>query len=205
MSNTTKTGEFLTHKNDNTQRENKNTGLFNSISTAFNNSSGLKNLLKNSVICLLLAVGLIGLKLVTTEPLSKSELIEDKNIGRLQYVSSNADISIPIDGEIIETFASNGEYSKIRALSSKPVFSLFSGTVIKTAEDYVVINNDNGTQTTYTGVIPSVNAGAVLLSNEAIGQLSGDTLTLSTVGGIGFMDSLALPDEFGDAMNNTNE
>ncbi|MBR3843408.1 MAG: hypothetical protein IKM38_09105, partial [Christensenellaceae bacterium] len=97
----------------------------------------------------------------------------------------------------METFAENGEYSLIESEAMEPVFALMSGTVAETGSDYMIIANENGTKTSYIGLIPGHKAGAQILQNEAIGQLTGNTLTLKTIGGIGYLDSLAAPKELG--------
>ena len=191
MANTIKNGEFSAPGRDIAPKPANTESRFD-----FHiNRKSIEKFIKNTAVCAFIAIGILTLKGISET--SKSELIQDKDLGRLQFVSSVSDIAIPIDGEIVETFSSNGEYCVIEGTRMDPVFSLFDGTVVKTGTDFMVIQNANGTNTTYTGVIPGLKAGTDVMGNEAIGQLSGEKLTLTTVGGIGYVDSLALPEELG--------
>lgn len=213
MANTTRTGEFRTYtasEEKTTERKRSKDSLFSDLlNIALPNFSDMRPVLgkfaKNTLICAFLAISVfilrdIRIKEVSSDelvPSGESELIQDADIGKLQFISSVSEIAIPVDGTVEESFAENGEYSLIKSTAAEPVFALMDGKISKTGTDFIVIENKNGTQTTYSGVIPGLKAGTEVMGSEAIGQLCGNELMLKTVGGIGYMDSLAAPGELG--------
>ena len=82
----------------------------------------------------------------------------------------------------------------IKGESSARVNAILSGVVVKTTSDSVIVENENGTKSTYNGVIPSVSAGDTVKNSDMLGQLSGEVPCLETVSGIGYVDSLNMQD-----------
>lgn len=70
------------------------------------------------------------------------------------------------------------------------VMAVLPGTVSVAADNVVVIQNDNGTRSTYTGIEPTVAAGDYVGTDQVIGNLAGEVLALETVGATGYVDSL---------------
>ncbi|MBR3843423.1 MAG: hypothetical protein IKM38_09185 [Christensenellaceae bacterium] len=207
MANTTKTGTFTSYaakKPESAKKEALFPHLFELSAPYFEKMKpSFLRFIKQTAACFILVLGILLLRDVRMESKETanwengSELLLDEDLGKLQFISSTEEIAIPVNGFIMETFAENGEYSLIESEAMEPVFALMSGTVAETGSDYMVIANENGTKTSYIGLIPGHKAGAQVLQNEAIGQLTGDTLTLKTIGGIGYLDSLAAPKELG--------
>lgn len=207
MANTTKTGTFTSYavkKPESAKKEALFPRLFELSTPYFEKMKpSFLRFIKQTAACFILVLGILLLRDARMESKETanwengSELLLDEDLGKLQFISSTEEIAIPVNGFIMETFAENGEYSLIESEAMEPVFALMSGTVAETGSDYMVIANENGTKTSYIGLIPGHKAGAQVLQNEAIGQLTGDTLTLKTIGGIGYLDSLAAPKELG--------
>ena len=163
-----------------------------------------KKLLRNTAVCALLALGIWGIKSMDTavtneisqgiEQAVTSEMQMDEDIGRLKFVDSSSlatgGYSLPLEGEVITTFLEDGQEVSIRGEDQARVNAILSGTVAATGDDMVVINNDNGTRTTYRGVVPGVTAGDRVANADAIGQLAEEVLSLETVSSIGYVDSL---------------
>lgn len=156
-----------------------------------------KRLLTNSAICAALAMGILCLSAVDTDfahrasteiqKAATSEMVLDENLGRIQFV----DTSLPVaDGTVVETFAESGRAVQISGEPSAAVMAVLAGTVTATDEDSVTIQNDNGTRSTYMGVVPTVTAGEYVAEETVIGTLAEEALALETVGGAGFVDSL---------------
>ncbi len=157
-----------------------------------------KKMLVNSAVCAALAMGILCLSAVDsdvtnaiTSGLSKaasSELVMDEDLGRIQFV----DTTLPVaDGEVVSVFSENGRDVQVSGEPSAEVMAVLSGTVAAAGEDNVVIQNDNGTRSIYSGVLPSVSAGDHVKENDVIGKLGEEVLALETVGGAGFVDSLS--------------
>ncbi len=166
-----------------------------------------RKLINSTVACAIIALGVWGMSVVdtnftqnVTEELAKavnSEMIIDQDLGKLRLVDpatndvSASALEIPLTGEVVSVFAVTGKDVVIKSNENETVRAVFSGLVVKTMSTGVVVQNDNGTQTTYDGVMPGVKAGVAVMSGSVLGQLEGDTLTLNTVGGTGYVDSLA--------------
>jgi len=154
-----------------------------------------KKLLRNGVIVAALLLGVWGIKNIeglpaaTVSEAASSELAEEEDLGRLKFV--NGEFSLPMDGEVVETFAESERDVSIEGSEQARVNSILSGTVVETGESSVVINNINGTRTTYTGLAPAVKAGDEVKSAEQIGQLTESVLTVETVSSIGYIDPLS--------------
>lgn len=179
--NETKTSEFVTRRRESTAKE-----------------KYPKRLLVNTAVCAGLALGILCLSAVDSEVtgtvangISKavsSELILDEDLGRLHFV----DASLPVaDGEVAAVFAENGRDVRISGAAAAEVMAVLSGIVAETGEDSIVISNDNGTRSIYTGVVPQVSAGERVEEHGVIGTLAEDSLVLETVGGAGFVDPLS--------------
>ena len=157
-----------------------------------------RKLLRNAAIVAVLVLGIWGIKTMTSVPenpaasVSASELSKEEDLGMLKFV--NGGFSLPVDGEVVETFAESEKNVSIEGGEQARVNSMLSGTVVSTDADSVVINNDNGTRTTYKGLVPSVKAGDEVKSAEQIGQLEESTLTVETVSSIGYVDPLSAED-----------
>lgn len=94
----------------------------------------------------------------------------------------------------MESFSDSGKDVSIKGEGSARVNAILPGVVVKTTSDSVVVENINGTKSTYSGVIPSVSAGDQVRNSDMLGQLSGEVLCLETVSGIGYVDSLSMQD-----------
>ena len=162
------------------------------------NSDYPKKMLVNSAVCAVLAMGILCLSAVDSEFTNKitggissaatSELVMDEDLGRIQFVNT----SLPIaDGEVVATFSESGRDVRVGGEPSADVMAVLAGTVTAAGEDTVVIHNDNGTKSTYSGVKPTVAAGDRVNENDVIGRLAEEVLALETVGGAGFVDSLS--------------
>ena len=173
-----------------------------------------KKLLRNTAICALLAFGIWGIKSMDTtiannvsqgiEEATSSEMQMDEDLGRLKFVNgeeqsdatavSASAYSLPLEGEVVETFSETEKGVKIKSEANTDVSSILSGTVIKTTQDTVIVENNNSTQTTYQGLIPTVTAGDQVTTAQTIGKLSGEVLCLETVSNIGYVDCLSAKD-----------
>ena len=162
-------------------------------------------LLRNTAACLVLALGIIGIRSLDTtvsnqimdglEAASSSE-IEMEETGRLKFVNGENDTavmaqySLPLEGQVVESFAETEKDVKIMSEENAAVRAILSGTVVKTTADSIVIENTNGTRTTYSGIVPTVAAGDIVNHSDTVGQLEGEILCLETISGIGYVDSL---------------
>lgn len=155
-------------------------------------------ILVNSAVCAALAMGILCLSAVDsdftnmiTNGISRaatSELVMDEDLGRIQFVNT----SLPVaDGEVVSVFSESGRDVQVSGEPSAEVMAVLSGTVAAAGEDNIVIQNDNGTRSVYSGVMPSVSAGDRVRENDVIGKLAEEVLALETVGGAGFVDSLS--------------
>jgi len=175
--------------------------------------SSYKKLLRNTVVCAILAFGLWGIKSVDStltnsisdgvKDATASEMQMDEDMGRLKFVNgeivedptevsadTKSTYSLPLEGEVVQSFSESQKDVQIKSEENAKVMAILSGTVIKTTGEAVVIENDNGTQTTYQGLIPTVKAGDAVENSDQIGKLAGEVLCLETVSGIGYVDSL---------------
>ena len=129
---------------------------------------------------------------------------KEEDLGKLKFVNgeeqgdavgvSSSSYSLPLEGEVVQSFSDSGKDVSIKGEDSARVNAILSGVVVKTTSDSVVVENANGTKSTYTGVIPSVSAGDEVKNSDMLGQLSGEVLCLETVSGIGYVDSLSMQD-----------
>ncbi|MBQ9941624.1 MAG: hypothetical protein IJP03_01315 [Christensenellaceae bacterium] len=164
-------------------------------------------LVRNTAVCLLLALGIWGLKAMES-PLAEdiraatTDVSADEDLGRLHFVDGMEEgqvtavdgpaytYNFPLQGEVVASFADTAKDVTIKSEENAQVGAILSGTVVKTTKDTVVVKNDNSTQTTYQGVVPTVAAGDVVKSGAQLGHLAGEALCLETVSGIGYVDSL---------------
>ena len=174
---------------------------------------GYRKLARRAMVCAVLALGIWAVKSMDTavsnqiiggvESATGSELEKDGDIGQLKFVSgqqgeavsvSGSLYSLPLEGEVVESFSDSGKDVSIKGEGSARVNAILPGVVVKTTSDSVVVENINGTKSTYSGVIPSVSAGDQVNNSDMLGQLSGEVLCLETVSGIGYVDSLSMQD-----------
>ncbi len=174
---------------------------------------GYRKLARRAMVCAVLALGIWAVKSMDTavsnqiiggvESATGSELEKDDDIGQLKFVSgqqgdavsvSGSLYSLPLEGEVVESFSDSGKDVSIKGEGSARVNAILPGVVVKTTSDSVVVENINGTKSTYSGVIPSVSAGDQVRNSDMLGQLSGEVLCLETVSGIGYVDSLSMQD-----------
>lgn len=174
---------------------------------------GYRKLARRAMVCAVLALGIWAVKSMDTavsnqiiggvESATGSELEKDDDIGQLKFVSgqqgdavsvSGSLYSLPLEGEVVESFSDSGKDVSIKGEGSARVSAILPGVVVKTTSDSVVVENINGTKSTYSGVIPSVSAGDQVRNSDMLGQLSGEVLCLETVSGIGYVDSLSMQD-----------
>lgn len=177
-------------------------------------SPAYKKLARRTAVCLLILVGVFAIKGMNTS-LSQNIIGEidratqetvdmDDELGRLQFVGNTQDgeaegvaseaYSLPIEGEVISSFADTEKDVKIKSEEKSRVNAILKGVVVKTTTDEVIVENENGTRTTYSGLVPGVRAGDKLDSADMVGQLSGEVLCLETVSGVGYVDSLSAKD-----------
>ena len=174
---------------------------------------GYRKLARRAMVCAVLALGIWAVNSMDTavsnqiiggvESATGSELEKDDDIGQLKFVSgqqgdvvsvSGSLYSLPLEGEVVESFSDSGKDVSIKGEGSARVSAILPGVVVKTTSDSVVVENINGTKSTYSGVIPSVSAGDQVRNSDMLGQLSGEVLCLETVSGIGYVDSLSMQD-----------
>ena len=171
-----------------------------------------KKLLRNTAVCAFIALSIWGVKSMDGDMASRvvggqpveTNIQADEDLGRLKYVDgeiSSAPIeasaggySLPMEGEVVETFADSDKDVKIKGEGQAKVKAILSGVVASTGDEGVTIRNDNGTTTTYTGVVPTVRAGQAVVNSDEIGYLAEEILSVETVGGVGYMDSLNVND-----------
>lgn len=164
---------------------------------------GSRGLWRRTAACLLLVLGILGVKALGSKTAQQflgdaasvlqSTTVEDEELGRLHFVNGTATdgaYSLPLEGEVVQSFAESEREVSIQSEQHAEVKAILAGTVIKTSQDSVVVNNANGTQTTYTGLKPTVLAGDAVQSAQVIGSLHEEVLCLETVSGIGYVDSL---------------
>lgn len=155
----------------------------------------MRKLARNAVICIALLVCLMAVKTLDDgedDALSvdSSELIQDEDLGKLQFVSENS-FSNPLeDGEVVFVFSNDNMSVKVAAKSEDRVHSVLDGRVTEIGQDSVKMENVNGTVTEYSGLRPCIHAGEEVLSSQVIGYLIDEELTLTTVGGTGYIDTL---------------
>ena len=156
-----------------------------------------RKLIRRSAICAALAVGLLCLSAMDTDftntisnglkSAATSEMILDEDLGRIQFV----DTGLPVtDGQVVTTFSESGREVSVRGEETASVMSVLPGIVAVASDETIVVSNDNGTRSTYTGVTPVVSPGDRVAENQVIGRLSAEALALETVGATGFVDSL---------------
>ena len=90
---------------------------------------------------------------------------------------------------VIADYKLSGKYKKDKApsLQIRDVRSLYHTSPERSG---VTITNENGTTTTYEGIVPTVSVGDAVKNDDQVGKLAGEELTLTTMGGSGYMDSL---------------
>jgi len=156
-----------------------------------------QKLLKRSAVCAVLAMGLLCLSALDGDfadtisnglrSAATSELVLDEDLGRIQFVDTGLPVS---NGEVVSVFSENERDVSVGGEESSAVMAVLPGTVAASSENVVVIQNDNGTRSTYTGVVPSVSAGEHVGEDQIIGILAEEVLALETVGAAGYVDSL---------------
>lgn len=164
-----------------------------------------RRLVRRAMVCAVLALGIWAVKSMDTavsqqiiggvESATGSEMEKEEDLGKLKFVNgeeqgdavgvSSSSYSLPLEGEVVQSFSDSGKDVSIKGEDSARVNAILSG---------VVVENANGTKSTYTGVIPSVSAGDEVKNSDMLGQLSGEVLCLETVSGIGYVDSLSMQD-----------
>lgn len=168
--------------------------------------SDYRKLLRNTMVCAVLALSIWGIKSMDTAVTNQvTDGIKDAvnssydsgdDIGRLRFVNAEA-YSLPLEGEVVETFSETDKDVKIKGDANSKVRAILSGKVSEVGEDFIKIINDNGTMTTYLGVAPGIKVGAEVKNSDTIGQLSQEVLSLETVSGIGYIDSLDIKELVG--------
>lgn len=172
-----------------------------------------RKLIRNVAVCAALVLCVWGIKSADSEftntiangvaEATGSELLQDEDLGKLKFV--NEDVSdgsaeqqavnlAPVDGEVITTFAESGKQVDIEGKEFAEVKAILAGIVCATGEESIIVQNDNGTKTTYLGVVPGVKVGSKVEANTVIGQLSKEILSLETVSGTGYLNSLSEKD-----------
>lgn len=180
------------------------------ISTGYHENRGdaeenmaMRKLARNAVICVVLFVCLMAVKTLDDGKddaltVSSSELVEDEDLGKLQFVSENSYAAPLEDGEVISVFSDNNMSVKVAANAEDRVHSVLDGRATEIGENYVKMENINGTVTEYMGLKPCIHAGEEVLANQIIGYLTSEELTLTSVGGTGYIDTLDMQ-EMADA------
>lgn len=156
-----------------------------------------KKLIRRSAVCAALALGILCLSSMDTDfsntvsnglhRMATSEMVLDEDLGRIQFVDTGLPLS---DGEVVTTFSESGKEVSMSGEAEASVMAVLPGTVSVAADNVVVIQNDNGTRSTYTGIEPTVAAGDHVGTDQVIGNLAGEVLALETVGATGYVDSL---------------
>lgn len=172
-----------------------------------------RKLIRNTAVCAALALMVWGIKTADAEltaqvgdsinsvVTNQSEMVDDEDLGRLKYVNGEAEdseaidvsaegYSAPMEGQVVTTFAESGRNVVIQSEAESQVCAVLDGVVSSISGDSITVNNENGTVTTYSGVTPSVQAGAAVRSAQLIGHLKDTELTVETVSGIGYIDPL---------------
>ena len=161
------------------------------------NDIAVRKLARNAVICFALLVCLMAVKTfggdVVNEAdtqVSTSELATDEDLGKLKFVS-DVEYSSPLEGgEVVAAFSETGSATDISAQPETMVKAVLSGTAVETGDDYIKMENCNGTVTEYRGLRPAVHAGEEVNSAQVIGYLSAERLSLTTVGQTGYIDTM---------------
>lgn len=156
-----------------------------------------QKLIRRSAVCAALAMGLLCLSAMDTEftdtisnglkKAATSEMVLDEDLGRIHFVDTGLPVS---DGAVVTTFSESGREVSLSGEDSAAVMAVLPGTVAVTGDDVIVVSNDNGTRSTYTGVRPTVAAGERVREDQVIGRLAEEVLALETVGATGYVDSL---------------
>lgn len=165
-----------------------------------------RRLVRDTAVCLALALGILALRAIDWTPVdisggaeqqTASEMQLDEDLGRLKFVGGEeqqpaaaVSYSLPLEGEVAESFSETERNVTIRSEANAKVAAILPGSVVKTTADCVVVANVNGTQTTYEGLVPVVIAGDTVKSAQTVGYLTGEALCLETVSSIGYVDSL---------------
>lgn len=185
--------KFKSYSNTHWEEEEHTGGILDRLSPP------QRKLLRNVMLCAMLALLLWGVKIGETGAENVTETAnyaEDETLGRLKYVNgddvivTSEDYSLPMAGEVVETFEQNGINVTVTGEDNAKVSAILSGTVSGVSSSGVTITNENGTTTTYEGIVPTVSVGDAVKNDDQIGKLAGEELTLTTMGGIGYMDSL---------------
>lgn len=158
----------------------------------------MKKLMRNAVICVALLVCLMGIKtfdgaddsdLPDAGQASSSQLAEDEDIGQLQFISQSYTEPVE-DSEVVSVFSGDNMSVSLRGEEGARVLSVMDGVVTEIGDDFVKMENDNGTITEYHGLRPCIHAGEELDSAQVIGYLGSKELVLTTVGSTGYLDTL---------------
>jgi len=173
-----------------------------------------RKLVRNTFICALIALSVWGIKSIDSgvtntvsggiEDAITDEFQIDQDLGRLKFVVNDStvevsgdtevDYTVPMEGEVVETFAQTGRAITIKGEQNALVNAILPCTVLEAGDDFVYVANDNGTQTEYSGLTPCVQAGDKLQDADAVGELLGDELTLETSSGSEYIDPLSAGD-----------
>lgn len=171
-----------------------------------------KKLVRNTLVCAIIALSIWGIKNIDTQLTNQvsagiqdavtSEFQVDEDLGRLKFVmndgavsASSGDVveySVPVEGQVLETFASTGEDVRIQCKPQAVVNSMLAGTVLEAAEDSVCVKNDNGTLTIYQGIKPCVSMGDKLQSADPVGEALEDEISIKSSMGSEYIDSLSM-------------
>ncbi len=155
----------------------------------------VKKLMRNAVICVALLICLMGIKTLDgtdatdTGQVSSSQLAEDEDIGQLQFISQSYTEPME-DSEVVSVFSGNNMSVSLKGEEGARVLSVMDGVVTEIGDDYVKMENDNGTITEYRGLRPCIHAGEELDSAQVIGYLGSQELVLTTVGSTGYLNTL---------------
>ncbi len=87
-----------------------------------------------------------------------------------------AGVAYPLDGIVTTTFDQSKSGVIITATDSTEVKSTKAGKVSKVSENYMVVQNEDSSVTTYYGVAASVKKGASVQAGQKIGKLTSQTL-----------------------------
>ncbi len=138
-----------------------------------------RKLARRAMVCAVLALGIWGVKSLDTA-VSKPDHRrsperhrqrsgKEEDLGKLKFVNgeeqgaaigvSGSIYSLPLEGEVVESFSDSGKDVSIKGESSARVNAILSGVVVKTTSDSVIVENENGTKSTYTVSFPAFRQG----------------------------------------------
>lgn len=172
----------------------RNESKVRSIRSKINRSMAYRGV----IVCLAIVLGLAAVRNIDLRLAKETSAGAETEVGRLKFVGSDASSDAlgvsaeayhePLEGEVVQTFS--GGDVKIAGEESAEVCSILSGSVVATSLDSVTVSNSNGTKTTYNGIAPRVSVGQKVEGAQVIGTLSGEVLSVETLSGIGYLDSL---------------